>query len=94
LVCLAAREQRSKSDRVARVAKGLNGGIRSPDSGRSYDRSAATAGRLVDLGGVPFDVIDAYDGMTEVFGCAKMTLGPPPVLPWPEIFGVTTFELG
>ena len=33
-------------------------------------------------------------GMTEVFGCAKMTLGPSPVLPWPEIFGVTTFELG
>ena len=148
--------------------------------------SAATAGRLVDLGGLPFDVIDAYylrhfpsprpdflgrwlarpggnavgllrggglagfavsrparlghrigplfaddaaaaetlllelnrrvggetlqldvpeanpaavalakkHWMTEVFGCAKMTLGPPPVLPWPEIFGVTTFELG
>lgn len=33
-------------------------------------------------------------GMNEVFGCAKMTLGPPPPLPWSEIFGVTTFELG
>ena len=33
-------------------------------------------------------------GMTEVFGCARMTLGPPPKLPWHEIFGVTTFELG
>lgn len=33
-------------------------------------------------------------GMSEVFGCAKMTLGPRPSLPWPEIFGVTTFELG
>jgi GNAT superfamily N-acetyltransferase len=33
-------------------------------------------------------------GMAEVFGCAKMTLGRPPSLPWPEIFGVTTFELG
>ena len=32
--------------------------------------------------------------LTEVFGCAKMTLGPPPALPWSEIFGVTTFELG
>jgi GNAT superfamily N-acetyltransferase len=32
--------------------------------------------------------------MTEVFGCARMTLGPPPELPWDEIFGVTTFELG
>jgi len=32
--------------------------------------------------------------MTEVFGCARMTLGPPPTLPWNEIFGVTTFELG
>lgn len=33
-------------------------------------------------------------GLTEVFGCAKMTLGPPPTLPWSAIFGVTTFELG
>lgn len=34
-----------------------------------------------------------YD-MTEVFGCARMTLGPPPLLPWEEIYGITTFELG
>ncbi|MEY3023534.1 MAG: hypothetical protein RJA16_360 [Planctomycetota bacterium] len=33
-------------------------------------------------------------GMHEVFGCARMTLGSPPALPWHEIFGVTTFELG
>lgn len=33
-------------------------------------------------------------GMNEVFGCARMTLGSPPSLPWQEIFGVTTFELG
>jgi hypothetical protein len=33
-------------------------------------------------------------GMTEVFGCARMTLGPPPALPWRQIFGVTTLELG
>ncbi len=33
-------------------------------------------------------------GMREVFGCAKMYLGPPPQLPEDEIFGVTTFELG
>lgn len=32
--------------------------------------------------------------MTEVFGCARMTLGRPPSLPMREIFGVTTFELG
>jgi ribosomal protein S18 acetylase RimI-like enzyme len=32
--------------------------------------------------------------MTEVFGCARMTFGPPPALPWHEIYGVTTFELG
>jgi len=25
---------------------------------------------------------------------ARMTLGPPPALPWDEIFGVTTYELG
>jgi GNAT superfamily N-acetyltransferase len=33
-------------------------------------------------------------GMREVFGCARMYYGPPPVLPHDEIFGVTTFELG
>ena len=36
---------------------------------------------------------ESYD-MQEVFGCAKMILGPKPVLPDHEIFGVTTFELG
>jgi GNAT superfamily N-acetyltransferase len=33
-------------------------------------------------------------GMREIFGCARMYYGPPPVLPQGEIFGVTTFELG
>ncbi len=33
-------------------------------------------------------------GMREIFGCAKMTLGTPPRLPWPRIYGVTSFELG
>jgi hypothetical protein len=33
-------------------------------------------------------------GMSEVFGCARMYLGPPPVLAHERIFGVTTFELG
>jgi hypothetical protein len=34
-------------------------------------------------------------GMKEVFGCARMVLGPVPNLPWKtRIFGVTTFELG
>jgi hypothetical protein len=32
--------------------------------------------------------------MTAVFGCARMYLGPPPVLAHERIFGVTTFELG
>ncbi len=32
--------------------------------------------------------------MKEVFGCARMYRGPAPALPLPEIFGVTTFELG
>jgi len=32
--------------------------------------------------------------LREVFGCARMYYGPPPVLPYHEIFGVTTFELG
>ncbi|MCB1204132.1 MAG: GNAT family N-acetyltransferase [Verrucomicrobiae bacterium] len=32
--------------------------------------------------------------LTESFGCARMYLGPPPALPWNQIYGVTTFELG
>ncbi|MCG6863159.1 MAG: GNAT family N-acetyltransferase [Chromatiaceae bacterium] len=32
--------------------------------------------------------------MIEVFGCARMYLGPPPNLAHQRIFGVTTFELG
>jgi hypothetical protein len=36
----------------------------------------------------------ARNGMSEVFGCARMVLGPIPQLPDAEIFGVTTFELG
>lgn len=33
-------------------------------------------------------------GLKEVFGCARMYYGPTPDLPWGNIFGVTTFELG
>jgi GNAT superfamily N-acetyltransferase len=33
-------------------------------------------------------------GMTEVFGCARMYLGPPPHIAYERVFGVTTFELG
>lgn len=33
-------------------------------------------------------------GLSEVFGCARMYHGPAPALPWPNIYGVTTFELG
>lgn len=33
-------------------------------------------------------------GMTEVFGCARMYLGPPPAIAHERVFGVTTFELG
>jgi len=36
----------------------------------------------------------ARHGMKEVFGCARMVLGPIPDLPWRNIYGVTTFELG
>jgi len=39
------------------------------------------------------DLVRRYD-MTEVFGCARMYLGPAPVLAHERIFGVTTFELG
>lgn len=33
-------------------------------------------------------------GMVEVFGCARMYLGPPPQQDQARVFGVTTFELG
>ena len=33
-------------------------------------------------------------GMTEVFGCARMYLGPFPAVAQERVFGVTTFELG
>lgn len=33
-------------------------------------------------------------GMVEVFGCARMYLGPPPAIAHERVFGVTTFELG
>jgi GNAT superfamily N-acetyltransferase len=32
--------------------------------------------------------------MVEVFGCARMYLGPPPALAHEHVFGVTSFELG
>jgi len=33
-------------------------------------------------------------GMTEVFGCARMYLGPAPEVSHKRVYGVTTFELG
>ena len=36
----------------------------------------------------------AQHGMVELFGCARMYLGPSPDLAHERIFGVTTFELG
>jgi GNAT superfamily N-acetyltransferase len=33
-------------------------------------------------------------GMREVFGCARMYLGPAPAIAHERVFGVTTFELG
>jgi ribosomal protein S18 acetylase RimI-like enzyme len=39
------------------------------------------------------ELVQRY-GMTEVFGCARMYLGPVPDIAHRHIFGVTTFELG
>ena len=36
----------------------------------------------------------AHFALSEVFGCARMYLGPAPELPWERIYGVTSFELG
>ncbi len=60
--------------------------------------SARLAGEAIfldvpEVNAAALDLVHRH-GMTEVFGCARMTLGPPPALPWDEIYGVTTFELG
>ena len=59
---------------------------------------ACTPGEPVFLD-VPENNADAMTparghGMREVFGCARMYLGPAPALPQHEVYGVTTFELG
>jgi hypothetical protein len=36
----------------------------------------------------------ARHGLSETFGCARMHHGPTPLLPWSNIYGVTSFELG
>lgn len=64
-----------------------------------FDALAAFAGR----GPVFLDVPENNPGamalvraraMTEVFGCARMYLGPVPAIRHERVFGVTTFELG
>ena len=42
---------------------------------------------------VAMDLVRRH-GMVEVFGCARMYLGPAPEIAQDRIFGVTTFELG
>lgn len=39
-------------------------------------------------------VLASAKGMSEVFGCARMYLGPKPAAEDNKVFGVTTFELG
>jgi len=39
------------------------------------------------------EMADTYE-MQESFGCARMYAGPAPRLPWRQIYGVTSFELG
>jgi hypothetical protein len=36
----------------------------------------------------------ARHGLHQQFGCARMVLGQYPSLPWDQIYGVTTLELG
>ena len=48
---------------------------------------------IPEINGAALALLARY-GMREVFGCARMMLGPTPELPDAEIFGVTTFELG
>ena len=47
--------------------------------------------RIIEVAGV--EMVKSQ-GFSEVFGCARMALGPPLPRPVANIFGVTTFELG
>jgi GNAT superfamily N-acetyltransferase len=78
--------------------------------GPLFARESAAAEVLLDhlLQGVPGELVQvdvpernsaAMDmvrrrGMTEVFGCVRMTIGRPPAVAWDEVYGVTTLELG
>lgn len=66
---------------------------------RVYSALSATAGRDEVSLDVPEINLDALDlarrhGLSERFGCARMYHGAAPPLPWQNIYGVTTFELG
>jgi GNAT superfamily N-acetyltransferase len=73
------------------------------DDEAGADRLVRGLGRVTAGAPVVLDVpennpaalaLAARHAMDEVFGCARMYLGPAPALPWERIFGVTTFELG
>ena len=64
-----------------------------------FDALAAFGGHGPVFLDVPENNLDAMAlvrarGMTEVFGCARMYLGPVPAIRHERVFGVTTFELG
>lgn len=63
---------------------------------RGLGDHAAGAPLTLDVpeGNVAAMALARRHGMREVFGCARMYLGPRPDLPEHQIFGVTTFELG
>ncbi|MEM9282157.1 MAG: GNAT family N-acetyltransferase [Verrucomicrobiota bacterium] len=48
---------------------------------------------IPEINSVARDLADRYE-LTEVCGCARMYYGGIPQLPWDQIFGITTFELG
>jgi hypothetical protein len=61
-----------------------------------FDRSAFLRPWIDPAGGLGLGLVEEgrRHAMAEVFGCARMYLGPAPPLPWAQIFGITTFELG
>jgi GNAT superfamily N-acetyltransferase len=72
------------------------GGAVAEDLFRGLGDHAAGAPLFLDVpeGNAAAVALARRHGMREVYGCARMYLGPRPPLPEDEVFGVTTFELG
>lgn len=88
---------------VRRCGKGCKVGPLFADNAQVAEALYAYLARFAEGGPLFLDVpennpaameLAKRHGMTEVFGCARLYLGPPPDIAHDRVFGVTTFELG